>query len=196
MRLRQGLLILLAALVAACLGLAASVAVNGPGPLLRSELGQQLLDHWPGRAGSAGPVSGPGDHIPPFRLPDLVGSTQAVPTPGKLVLINYWASWCAPCREELPLLAEFAGDAGDGIEVLGIALDTPADAAAFLITRPLPFQILVEAPGPGDSSMRLGNRHGVLPFSVLIGADGRLLKRRFGPFASVDDIRGWTKATP
>jgi hypothetical protein len=49
----------------------------------------------------------------------------------------------------------------------------------------------LETPGARDSSARLGNTAGVLPFSVLIGAHGRLLKRRFGPFSDIDDLGHW-----
>ena len=57
-----------------------------------------------------------------------------------------------------------------------------------------PLPVLLEAPGPGDSSVRLGNRAGVLPFSVLIGADGRLRKQRIGAFADAEDLRNWLES--
>ena len=195
MRWSQALLIFGAALLAACLGLVASVALYGPGPLLRSELGQGLLQRWLAEPGPPGlRIAEPGDPMAPIRLADLRGQWRTVPRPGRALLINYWASWCGPCREEMPLLAAYARRQHEGdVDVVGIALDSTAAAQAFLATTPVPFTTLVEAPGERDSSVQLGNRQGVLPFSVLIGADGRLLKRRFGAFDSMEDLSGWAE---
>ena len=189
MRWKPALLITLAALLAAGLGLAASVAVYGPAPLLSSPLGSLLADYLPG--GDRQPAFSPGDIVANWQLPDLEGRQRPVIAPGRATLINYWASWCAPCREELPLLAEFAGRPGNGIHVVAIALDTPAQAQAFIAAQSVALAVLVESPAASDSSVRLGNRHGVLPFSVLIGADGRLVARKVGAFRSKAELEHW-----
>jgi thiol-disulfide isomerase/thioredoxin len=206
-RWRQGLLIVLAALVAGVLGLGASVAIHGPGPLLRSDLGQWALGWWLAREAPNGlAMIGIGDPVPAFALPMLWsggkddralersygGEPKPLPLGGRPVLINYWASWCGPCREELPLLAGFRRQQGaNGVQVLGVALDNRAEAERFLAATPVALPMWLETPGARDSSARLGNAQGVLPFSVLIGADGRLRKRRFGPFSDIDDIGRW-----
>lgn len=187
------MLVLGAALAAGCLGLVASVALVGPGPLLRSELGQRVLAPWlRGQVASGLEVVQIGAPVTAIRLPDRAGRQQVFPRSGRAVLINYWASWCAPCRDEMPLLASYWTRARPGRpDIVSIALDSREDAEAFLVRHPVPFPTLIETPGPRDSSARFGNGRGVLPFSVLIGADGRLQKRRFGAFQDTADLETW-----
>ena len=194
MRALSALLILSAALVAAVLGLVASVALLGPGPLLQTRAGQAVADWLWSRNLPAGlRVVEPGDVVPPFSLPGLGGPDRQLPRPGRPLLINYWASWCGPCREELPLLDAFAAHATDGVEVVAIALDERADAEAFLRRHPLALTVLLEAPGADDSSVRVGDRNGVLPYSVLIDAEGRLVRQRAGAFRDAQELRQFTK---
>ena len=178
-------LLLVVALVAGGLGLALGIARQGPGPLARTPLGQWLTS-----AGSD--AVGIGDPAPRFVVARLDGAPMTLPTPGRAVLLNYWASWCGPCRAELPLLSAFAAEqGGNGIQVIGIALEEPVPARAFLAAVPVGFPNAWEAPGLTDSSVRLGNARGVLPFSVLIDADGRLRARRIGAFTDAADLRAW-----
>lgn len=191
MRWRQAVWIIGAAILAGGIGLVASVALVGPGPaLLNSRLGD-----WLGGPTPRGlHIVEPGEAMPSLVLRDLAGQQHTIPRPGRPTLINYWASWCAPCREEMPILAAFArGKQGARIDLVGIALDDPASAAEFLSEFPVPFTTLVEMPDERDSSVRLGDRRGLLPFSVLIGADGRLLKRQVGPFESGEQLDAWVQ---
>jgi thiol-disulfide isomerase/thioredoxin len=189
--------VLIVALLAASLGAVAGLMVSGPGPLWRSALGQRVLqgaldaDAPPLPAGVT--VAQRGEPIPLLHLPDLNGDTVAVPAAwaGRPLLINVWASWCGPCIEEMPELQRFSETQGvDGVQVIGIALDQPDAVRAFLTKVPVRYPILIDTPGPADAGVRLGNLKGVLPYSVLIGADGRLLERRVGPFApgELDDF--------
>jgi thiol-disulfide isomerase/thioredoxin len=183
--------VLLVAVLAASLGAIAGLLVSGPGPLWRNRLGQQVLqgamdaEAPPPPAGVV--VAKRGEPMPPLRLPDLAGRTVAVPEAwaGRPLLINVWASWCGPCVEEMPELQRFSAQQGaHGVQVVGIALDEPEAIHDFLIQVPVQYPILIDPPGPADAGVRLGNLRGVLPYSVLIGADGRLLQQRIGPFVA------------
>lgn len=193
---RSGTKIVLVALAAGTLGAIASLAMNGPGPFLGSELGQRLLQS--SMDASAPPVPAGvnvakrGERIAGFTVASLDGSETGVPAAyaGRPVLINVWASWCGPCIEEMPELQRFHVQQGDnGTQVVGIALDDVAAVRDFLGRVPVTYPILVDAAGPADAGVRLGNPKGVLPYSVLVSADGRLLKQRIGPFRTgeIDD---------
>ena len=93
----------------------------------------------------------------------------------------------------MPLLDEYArATDANAPEIVGIALDEPAPVASYLATTPVFFRILLETPSASDSSVGLGNHLGALPFSVLIGADGRLVARHYGPFHDSKELRNWT----
>lgn len=136
-----------------------------------------------------------GELAPIISLPDLrTGQPVAVTGPGRVRLINYWASWCGPCRKEMPVLDAYARQqGGNGVKVMGIAMETPEEALAFLREVPVDFTLLVENPGPGDSSVQLGNLRGILPYTVLIDADGRLLKTHYGAFPDVEAVQAWAR---
>ena len=191
--------VVLVALAAGTLGVVASLLTTGPGPLWRTELGQRAL-------GTAIDASAPpppkgvavakrGQPVPSFTLADLDGRQVRVPGAfaGRPVLVNLWASWCGPCVTEMPALQAFArGEGANGVQVVGIALDDPAEVRAFVERTGVTYPILVDAPGPADAGVRLGNPKGVLPYSILISADGRLLRQRIGPFEE-GEIAGWAR---
>ncbi len=196
---RSGTKVILVALAAGTLGVIASLASTGPGPLLGSELGQRVvntvLSTLAPRPPAGVAVAKRGEPIAALRLLDLDGQWVAVPGAyaGRPLLINLWASWCGPCIGEMPELDRFAAKQGaSGVQLVGIALDDGDAVRAFLQRVPVHYPILLDVPGPADAGVRLGNPKGVLPYSVLVSADGRLLKQRIGPFAE-GEIAGWAR---
>ena len=190
--------ILIAALAAGALGVLASLWFGGS-PLLRTDSGQRALQAAVDATAPAPPAgvtpAKPGEAMPPISLPDLHGQVQALPGiyAGRPLLINVWASWCGPCIDEMPELQRFANSQGaTGTQVIGLALDTPEAIKDFLTRVPVDYPILVDTPGPADASVWLGNRKGVLPYSVLVAADGKIVKQKIGPFAH-GEIEGWAK---
>lgn len=191
--------ILLVAIAAGLLGAAASFYMAGPGFLYRTEPGQRVLQGLLDATAPATPagvaVAERGEPVPRLQLPSLGGGRVTLPDAyaGRPLLLNAWASWCAPCVEEMPELERFSREQGpNGVQVLGIALDDAAAVEAFLQRVPVSYPILLDTAGPADSSVQLGNRRGVLPYSVLVSADGRLLKQRIGPFER-GEINDWAR---
>lgn len=189
--------ILLVAAIAGALGVVAGLVVNGPGPLLRSEVGQRALqsamDASAPKPPADLPVARRGEAVPAIRLPALDGATVELPAAyaGRPVLVNLWASWCGPCIEEMPELDRFAAAQGpNGTQVVGIALDDAAAVEAFLKRVPVRYPILLDEAGPRDAGVQLGNPKGVLPYTALISTDGRLIKQKIGPFQH-GEIDNW-----
>lgn len=185
---KPALKVVLVAVGAGILGIAAGLLVEGPGPLLRTDIGQRALNdaldatHPPPRDFA---VAERGGIVPAFALPDLAGQPLEVPSAyaGRPLLVNLWASWCGPCVKEMPELDRFAAtQAANGVQVVGIALDERAAVEGFLQRTPVRYPILLDTPGPRDAGVRLGNPSGVLPYSALIDAQGRLVKEKIGPF--------------
>ncbi len=191
--------VLVVAIAAGALGVVASIVLNGPGPLLGTEIGQRIVQ---GAMVASAPeppagvaIAQRGGRVPAFAVPDLQGKFVQVPAAyaGRPVLINLWASWCGPCIKEMPELQRFHVEQGaSGTQVLGIALDDAVAVRDFLERIPVDYPILVDAAGPADAGVRLGNPKGVLPYSVLVSADGIVLKQRIGPFAD-GEIDAWAE---
>ena len=110
---------------------------------------------------------------------------------GRPLLVNFWATWCPPCVEELPLLDAFAREqAGRGWQVVGLAADRVEAVQRFLQRMPLTFPVGMVGMAGIELSQALGNTGGALPFTVVLGADGRLAGRKIGK-VDAGDLRQW-----
>jgi thiol-disulfide isomerase/thioredoxin len=118
---------------------------------------------------------GRADSLPDFRLPDLSGrEITSASWAGKVLVINYWASWCPPCVQEMPTLirAQQAYDPGQ-FQVVGIAIDTQDAVEHFLVDHPVDYPILIGDEASMELSRRLGNLMYGIPFTVIFDRHGR-----------------------
>lgn len=112
---------------------------------------------------------------------------------GKPLLVNFWATWCPPCVEELPLLnAFYRAHAARGWQVLGLAVDQPSAVRSFLQKLPLAFPVGMAGLAGTQLSRELGNPTGGLPYTVVMGADGTVLHRKIGK-VSETDLAQWAQ---
>ena len=113
---------------------------------------------------------------------DAAGKPQALAQwKGKPLLVNFWAPWCGPCVKEMPELSALAGELkAKNINVVGIGIDTPTNIAEFTGKYKIAYPIYIGGMDATELSRQLGNPNGGLPYTVLIGADGKVLKTYLG----------------
>ena len=124
-----------------------------------------------------------------FQLPDLDGHLRTVREwqENRLLIINFWASWCPPCLEELPVFERLQQQYRPlGVQILGVSLDTAADAKLFLAQHPLSYPQLVAGDAGINLSQSLGNRALAVPFTILVNSRGELVHRQFGAISATE----------
>ena len=176
-------------LIGCCAFLAAYVALRSrptstPATLGASAAGSTAAAANGSAQESAG-VSGPGtpipETLPDARVPDLSGTPKSLRDfLGHPLIVNFWATWCAPCRQEMPLLQELQRThQSEGLQILGVAVDSRPAVQQYLRTRPVNYPILADEDAGTEAMNRFGAQP-VLPFSVFTDAQGRILLLKLG----------------
>jgi thiol-disulfide isomerase/thioredoxin len=128
-----------------------------------------------------------------FEQPD--GKTLAMASlRGKPLLVNFWATWCPPCIEELPLIdAFYQQNKANNWQTIGLAVDQTESVQKFLAQKPLSFPVAMAGMAGIELTRQLGNTTGALPFSVLFNAQGSLVQRKLGKLSEMD-LKIWAGA--
>jgi thiol-disulfide isomerase/thioredoxin len=114
---------------------------------------------------------------------------------GRPLLINFWATWCPPCIEELPLIETFYQEnKAKSWQVLGLAVDNAERVQSFLQANKLSFPIGMAGLEGTQLSRELGNVGGGLPFTVVFSSDGQIAQRKLGRL-QVQDLEQWRGLT-
>jgi len=160
--------------------LLASVVVAGA--LTAGALASYLLRETPPE-----PPSLPAE-LPAITLPDLTGTPRSLSEwRGRTLLVNFWATWCAPCRREMPLLQSVhAATDGTRFQIVGIAIDRTDPVQDFVAETGVTYPILVGQQAALDAAGQFGEAFMALPFSVLAAPDGSVLAVHTGELDASD----------
>jgi len=133
-------------------------------------------------AATESPADADAPIYPSFKLTDIDGAERDFSEwSGQHRLLNFWATWCAPCRREIPLLKTFQDEHGDsGFQVIGIAVDFPDQVAAYAEEAQFNYPILIGQ----EDAMAVAETSGVefigMPFTMIVTADGELINTHIG----------------
>lgn len=131
------------------------------------------------------PQNGAIQQLMSLSLNDSQGTNQKLAQwQGKFLLVNFWATWCAPCVQEMPELSalqkEFSDNKNSHIQFIGMGIDSPSNIAEFAKKLQISYPLFTAGMEGTELSRQLGNQAGGLPFTVLISQDGSLLKSYSG----------------
>ncbi len=113
---------------------------------------------------------------------DLAGKKRTLDDwRGRILVVNFWATWCPPCREEIPALVLAREKLlPSGVEFIGIAVDQAAKVSEFTASVPISYPVLVSGSAALDLMRKLGNPSGGLPFTIVLDRNGALVHRNLG----------------
>jgi len=131
---------------------------------------------------------------PPFELPDMQGVSRHIKTwDGKVLVVNFWATWCGPCLREIPAFVDLQKKYGDkGLQFVGVAFDDLEAIQGFTKTSKIQFNypILIGEDDAMTIAAIYGNTIGALPYTVIIDRKGKIVHGQIGEISrrSVEDI--------
>lgn len=126
--------------------------------------------------------------LPDFRLTDLDGREVASSAwAGKVLVLNFWATWCPPCLQEIPHFVAMQEQLREsGVQFVGIAVDEVEDVRAFVAEQPVNYPLLLATPDVLKLAVQLGNRLEVLPFTVIFDQHGRRIHGQIGELTAAE----------
>jgi len=121
------------------------------------------------------------DVLPSFSYPDLQGRQRSSEEfADKVVVLNFWATWCAPCRKETPEFVALQELYSGNVQFIGIAIDDEEPVREFAESYSVNYPLLLGDVGAVSLSRRLGNRYEGLPFTIVASPDGNVVLRHTG----------------
>ncbi len=115
--------------------------------------------------------------LPTLQIPDLQGKPHRLTEwRGKVLVVNFWATWCAPCRQEIPDLNKWQNEfGGKDLQIVGIAVDKPDSVTEFIRDVPMDYPILIAEKTGLTLATLMGNILGVLPYTAIFDRSGKLV---------------------
>ena len=134
------------------------------------------------------PSAGAAERLGKLKLPDLEGKEQSLlQWRGKVLVVNFWATWCPPCRAEIPEFARISKEnALNNVQFVGIGMDSAESIRAFKRETEIPYPTLIGDPGSMDLVTDLGNRANGLPFTVILHRDGSIHQVKLGAMPGLE----------
>lgn len=126
--------------------------------------------------------------LPEYRLPDLTGAERSLAEwRGKIVIVNFWATWCPPCREEIPEFVALQQEFQDrGLQFIGIAIENKEPVLAYLDFVEVNYPMLIAGDQGIILTQQWGNSSGILPFSIVFDAQGQAIHKKTGRFSRTE----------
>lgn len=124
-------------------------------------------------------------------LPDLHNSPQALKQwQGKILILNFWATWCPPCLKEIPAFIKLQTQyQPQNLQFVGIAIENLNNVKNFALTKQINYPMLIADKTGMALSKKLGNLAGVVPFSVVISPNGQIIHRQQGEFTTTEILK-------